>query len=95
MGRRGVEHRSALVRSSPVADETITVDDLVTGKAAADLGEGQIPTRAILIVETISDEGNDLRYVLSEGLMAWQALGMIRSAQLHIERLDIESWNND
>lgn len=78
-----------------MADETITVDDLVTGKAAADLGEGQIPTRAILIVETITDAGHGLRYILSDGTQPWQAVGMLRSVLNHIEHADLASWPDD
>jgi len=78
-----------------VADETITVDDLVTGKAAADLGEGQIPTRAILIVETITDTGHGLRYTMSDDTQPWQAVGMLRSVLNHIEHADLACWPDD
>lgn len=76
-------------------DEDLTVDDLVTGKAAAELGEGRIPSAAILIVETMSEDGSGLRFVLSDGMTTWRALGMIRSAQLRLEDIDAESWGED
>jgi hypothetical protein len=75
-------------------DDDLTVDDLVTGKAAAQLGEGHIPTRAVLIVESMTEDGTGLRYVMSAGMQAWQALGMIRSVQLNLERVDLESWGD-
>lgn len=76
-------------------DDGLTVDDLVTGKAAEQLGEGIIPTKAILIVETISEDGPGLRYVRSQGLMTWHAVGMVRSTLLHIEDSDREAWIED
>jgi hypothetical protein len=74
-------------------DDLLDVDDIVTGKVSGHLGEGVIPTRAILVVETISEDGPGLRYVRSEGPPTWQALGMLRSALLHIEHEDFESWS--
>lgn len=73
-------------------DDFLAVDDLVTGKVAEQLGPGRIPTRAVLIVETMGDGDTGLRYVMSEGMQPWQALGMIRSTQLHLEAIDLESW---
>ena len=76
-------------------EDFLSVDDLVTGKAAEQLGEGTIPTKAILIVETMSEEGTGIRYVLSHGLMTWQAMGMLRSATLKIEDQDLAAWDED
>lgn len=76
-------------------DDALSVDDIVTGKVAEQLGHGRIPTRAVLIVETMSDEGTGLRFVLSEGLMRWQAMGMIRSVLVKVEHDDLETWDDD
>lgn len=72
--------------------DALTVDDLVTGKAAEELGQGIIPVAAILIVETMSDTGNGLRFLIPEGVTNWQALGMLRSVQLNLERVDLDGW---
>lgn len=76
-------------------DDDLNVDDIVTGKAAEQLGDGHIPTRALLIVETMTEQGTGLRYVMSAGMQAWQALGLIRSVQLNLERVDLESWGEN
>lgn len=73
----------------------LTVDDLVTGRAAEELGPGIIPTAAILIVETISDEGQGLRYVRSQGLTLWAAIGLLRSILLRVEADDLAAWGDD
>ena len=73
-------------------DEPLTVDDIVTGPTAAELGEGVIPTRAILIVETMSEAGEGLRFLRSHGLNTWQAIGMVRSCLLRLEDEDVEAW---
>lgn len=73
----------------------LTVDDLVSGKVAEELGEGKIPTAALLIVETMSEDGRGLRYVLSHGTMTWTALGMLRSTQLSLEEVDMASWRDE
>lgn len=70
----------------------MTVDDLVTGEAAAQLGPGVIPVAAILIVETMGEDGPGFRYVRSSDTPSWRAIGMVRSAQLHLERDDLEAW---
>lgn len=76
-------------------DQPLTVDDLVSGRTAAQLGEGVIPTKAILIVETLTERGTGLRYVASEGVDTWQALGMLRSVQLRLEDEDLATWQDD
>lgn len=76
-------------------EDRLTVDELVTGRAAEMLGEGIIPTKAVLIVETMSEAGTGLRYVMSQGLMTWHALGMLRSSELWLEQQDLESWGDD
>lgn len=75
--------------------DPMTVDDLVTGEAAARLGPGVIATAAILIVETMGEDGPGFRYVCSTDLPTWRAIGMIRSAQLHMERDDLEAWDGE
>lgn len=71
------------------------VDDLVTGKAAEQLGPGVIPTAAVLIVETIEEDGPGLRFVRSTDLPSWRAIGMTRSALLHMERDDLSAWDGE
>ena len=78
-----------------MSDEVLTTDDLVTGKAAEQLGPGVLPTRAVLIVETVDEEGRGLRYVLADGMTTWDAIGMVRSALLRIEDGDREFWEGD
>ena len=73
-------------------DEPLTVDDIVTGPTAAELGEGVIPTKAILIVETMSEHGAGLRFLRSHGLDTWQAIGMVRSSLLRLEDEDLAAW---
>ena len=75
-------------------EDGLTVDDIVTGPSAAQLGEGVIPTKAILIVETISEHGAGLRFLRSTGLDTWQAIGMVRSALLRIEDEDVAAWTD-
>lgn len=70
----------------------LTVDDLVTGRAAEALGPGIIPTKALLIVETISEDGPGLRYIRTDDLATWQALGVLRSTLLALEAVDLDSW---
>lgn len=77
------------------ADPILTVDDLVCGKANDWLGEGVLPSKAILIVETISEAGTGIRFALSEGLMTWQALGMLRCITMRVEDADIDAWGDD
>lgn len=72
----------------------LDVDDLVTGRAAAQLGQGVLPTAAILIVQTISESGPGLRYIRSTDLMPWQALGLLRSTELHMEAIDLAEWDD-
>lgn len=80
-------------------DDKLTVDDIVTGKVAEQLGPGVIPTRCILIVETISTEGEEtlpgMRYILSLGTKPWQALGPMRSVTLKLEADDLACWQDD
>ena len=79
-----------------MSDDTSSVDDLVTGKAAEQLGCGVLPTQAVLIVETIhEDGGRGMRYVLADGMTTWQAIGLVRSALLRIEDSDLESWTEE
>jgi hypothetical protein len=73
----------------------LTTDDLVTGRAAESLGEGVLPTRAVLIIETVESEGRGLRYVLAEGMTTWDAIGMVRSALLRIEESDRDYWEGE
>lgn len=72
--------------------DKLTVDDIVTGKVAETLGEGVIPTAAILVVETMSEEGNGMRYVMSKDAKTWHVMGMLRAAQLKIEHDDLAGW---
>ena len=44
------------------------------------------------IVTGPTAEGPGLRFLRSDGLMTWQALGMIRSTELRIEGDDVDSW---
>lgn len=76
-------------------NDDLTVDDLVTGRAAEQLGPGIIPTNAVLVVETIDEDGPGLRYVRSEGMSTWQTIGMLRSCLLHVEAVDADSWAED
>jgi hypothetical protein len=76
-------------------DDDLTVDDLVSQRAADELGPGRIPTKAILVVETMSEEGTGLRFVTSNGLPLWQAIGMMRSALRRMEDVDAASWDDD
>jgi hypothetical protein len=76
-------------------DDFLEIDDLVTGKAAEQLGEGCTPTKAVLVVETISEDGNGLRYVISHGVPTWAAIGMLRSALNRIEFDDLMTWDGD
>lgn len=76
-------------------DQALTVDDLVTGKAAGQLGEGVFPVSALLIVETMSEQGSGLRIVRSEGMMSWTAIGVLRSVLLRTEDEDLRSWEED
>lgn len=78
-----------------MSDHDLTVDDLVTGNAAAQLGEGRIPCAAILIVETMSDDGIGMRYVLSEGMRHHQAIGLLRSVLIKVEHDALEAWESD
>lgn len=73
----------------------LTVDDLVTGRAAEELGQGVIPVAALLIVETMADDGGGLRFVLPDEVPVWKALGMLRSVQLHLESVDMDGWQGD
>lgn len=75
--------------------DSLSVDDLVTGRAAEQLGEGVIPTAAVLVVQTLEGEGQGLRYVQSEGLASWQAIGMVGSALRRMEAADLEGWGGD
>lgn len=75
--------------------DALTVDDLVTGRAAEELGQGIIPVAAILIVETMSDAGSGLRFIIPEDVTNWRALGMLRSVQLNLERVDLDGWLGD
>lgn len=75
--------------------DRLTVDDIVTGRAAEELGPGVIPTRAILIVETVSEEGDGLRYILSAGTKTWQALGPLHSVTAAIAAADLADWAGD
>lgn len=75
-------------------DDSLEVDDLVTGKAAEQLGDGVIPVKAVLVVETVSEEGTGMRYVLSNGLRTWHAIGMLRSSLLKIENDDLRCWQD-
>lgn len=77
-----------------MADE-LTVDDLVTGRAASELGEGVLPTNAILLVSTISEDGPGFRYVVSHGTPSTLIVGMLRSATLKVEDDDLNGWGGD
>ena len=75
--------------------DPITTDDLVTGRAAEQLGEGVIPTAAILIVATISENGPGLRYLIGHGTPQFLAIGMLRSATNHYEAEDLHGWEDE
>lgn len=78
-----------------MTDGVLSVDDLVTGRAAAELGPGVIPSSALLIVETVSEQGTGLRFVSSDGVQTWQVLGMLRSVTARIEHDDLMAWFPD
>lgn len=78
-----------------MSGEKLSVDDLVTGRAAEQFGAGVIPTAAVLVVQTIQGEGQGLRFVQTEGLPSWQAIGMVRSALLRMEAHDLAGWDGD
>lgn len=75
-----------------MSDEDLTVDDLVTGRASDQLGEGRIPTAAVLIVETMTEDGPGIRYVISHGVPTWHGIGMLRSCLNALEATDLEQW---
>lgn len=76
-------------------DDALTVDDLITGRAAEQMGPGVIPTAAVLVVQTMEEDGPGLRYVRTEGLPSWLAIGMMRSALLRIEDEDRQGWGGE
>lgn len=77
-------------------DDVLGVDDLVTGRAAAQLGEGVIPIHAVLIVETMTDMSpSGLRYVLSDGVNLPHAMGLLRSVTLKLEADDLAMWEEE
>lgn len=79
-----------------MSDGILGVDDLVTGRAAEQLGEGVIPIRAILVVETMTDASpSGLRYVLSDGLALPHAMGLLRSVTLKLEADDLAMWEEE
>lgn len=71
-------------------EQPLTVDDLVPRLISEHLGS-RIPTRAVLIVETMTEQGNGIRFFTADA-MTWQALGMIRSVQLRLEQEDAADW---
>lgn len=73
----------------------LTVDDMVGPPVAEDLGEGIIPTAAVLVVATISEDGNGLRFMLSDGLVSWNAIGMLRSILNRLKAEDLSAWGDD
>lgn len=77
------------------ADDPLTVDDIVSDPVAADIGEGRIPVAAVLVIETMSEAGPGLRFVVSEGTSTWHALGMLRSASLRLESEDGDGWEGE
>lgn len=76
-------------------DPPLTVDDLVTGRAGEELGEGVIPTTAVLIVATMSaDSPSGLRYVIPDGTPSYVAIGMLRSVLIALEASDLQAWDD-
>lgn len=78
-----------------MTEDELTVDDLVTGRAAEQLPDGEIPTAAVLVVETIHETGRSLRYVLAEGMVTHQAIGTVRSVLNKLEADDLANWGDD
>lgn len=76
-------------------EEALSVDDIISAKVAAQLGEALMVTSAVLIVETVSENGRGLRTVRSEGLPSWHTLGLLRSVLLRTEEEDIAGWTGD
>jgi hypothetical protein len=76
-------------------DDELTVDDIVSGLVAESLGPGVLPTAAILIVETVTEDSRGLRYLKTGGLSTWQALGILRSATIRVELEDRAGWIAD
>jgi len=66
--------------------------DLLSAEALQRLSDGVIPTRAVVIVESQTLKGSTMNFMVAKGTTTWQALGMIRSAQLQLELLDLNMW---
>ena len=79
-----------------MSDEELTLDDLVTGPVAASLGDGRLPTRAVLIVETINPDSTiGLRFVTAGVTATHDVVGMLRSVCNRVEAVDLASWDDD
>lgn len=74
-------------------DEVFEVDDLLSVKVAASL-ENAIPAGAVLMVQTMSEEGHGFRFIRSHNMSTWIALGMLRSATLYVEQQDLDAWDD-
>lgn len=74
----------------------MTVDDLVTGRAAQELGDGVFPTTAILVVATTSLDGHGLRYLIADAdTPQYVAIGALRSVLHRLEADDLAAWDDD
>lgn len=73
-------------------DGAFTVDELVGAAIAEDLEDGRIPIGAVLVVETMTEAGPGVRFYMSDGMVTWHAIGLIRSVERRIEAEDLDEW---
>lgn len=71
-----------------------TVDDLVPTKVAQDLDDGRLPIGAVLVLETITDQGSGVRFYTSD-MSTWHAIGLLRSTLARLEQVDLAAWDED
>lgn len=76
-------------------DEPFTVDALLSPQVAAYVGDGRVASHIVVIVESVSEAGSGMSFVVSEGTTQWHAMGMLHSALRRIEADDLRSWEGE
>lgn len=71
-----------------------TVDDLVPTRVSQDLEEARLPIGAVLVLETITDQGTGVRFYMSD-MASWHAIGLLRSTLARLEQADLQAWDED
>lgn len=73
----------------------LATDEIVQGPLADAIPEGHVATRAVVIVETIAEDGRGLMWSSSDDITLWDVIGMLTSVLNRVAELDASGWCGD